>query len=84
MQNGIESAGIATVSVSMAPYLTLATGVPRALYVRLPFGNPFGEPGNVERQRTVLEGTLRWIYEAPERNCLYRLVVSWRRTHKPG
>lgn len=82
MQNTIEHAGIATVSLSMAPYITLATGVPRALYVRFPFGDPFGEPGDVEKQRTVLESALRWLYDAPEPNRLHRLAISWRRTRR--
>jgi len=82
MQNGIETAGIATVSLSMAPYITLATGVPRALYIRFPFGDPFGEPGASETQRTVLESALRWIYEAPDPNRLFRLRVQWRRSRR--
>jgi D-proline reductase (dithiol) PrdB len=82
MQNGLESAGMATVSLSMNPQITLGTGVPRALYARFPYGSPYGEPGNAERQRTVLETALRWIYEAPEPNQMFRLMVSWRRSSK--
>lgn len=82
MQNSIEQAGIATVSLSMAPYITLATGVPRGLYVRFPFGDPFGEPGDADKQRTVLESALKWLYEAPEPNRLHRLAISWRRSRR--
>jgi len=82
MQNGIETAGIATVSISMAPYITLATGVPRALHVRFPFGDPFGEPEDSEMQRTVLESALRWIFEATEPNRLFLLRVEWRRSRR--
>jgi D-proline reductase (dithiol) PrdB len=82
MQNAIEEAGIATVSLSLAPYITLATGVPRALYVRFPFGDPFGEPGSVETQRTILVSALQWLYDAPEPNQLYKLIVSWRRSRR--
>ena len=82
MQNGIETAGIATVSLSLAPYITLATGVPRVLNVRFPFGDPFGEPGDAEVQRAVLESALKWIYEAPEPNRLFLLRVPWRRSRR--
>jgi D-proline reductase (dithiol) PrdB len=82
MQNAIETAGIATVSLSLAPHITLATGVPRALYVRFPFGDPFGEPGDVETQRTILKSALEWLYEAPGPNQVFRLVVSWRRSRR--
>jgi D-proline reductase (dithiol) PrdB len=80
IQNALEAAGIATVSLSMVPYLSLAVGTPRALYVRLPFGAPFGEPGDETTQRTVLESALRWLYLAEEPNRVYQLGVRWRRS----
>ena len=83
MQNKIEQAGIATVSITMVPYVMIGTGVPRTLYVRFPYGNPFGEPGDAGTQRTILESALRWLYEAPEPNALFRLRVSWRRSRRP-
>lgn len=84
MQNAIEAVDIATVSLSLAPYITVATGVPRALYVRFFYGDPYGGPGDAERQRTVLKSALQWLYEAPEPNTLYRLNVSWRRSSRFG
>jgi D-proline reductase (dithiol) PrdB len=84
MQNAIEQAGIATVTISMVPYITVGTGVPRALYVRFPYGNPFGEPGDATTQRTILEAALRWLYDAPEPNALFRLRVNWRRSRRPS
>lgn len=81
-QNRIEEAGIATVSVTMVPYSTLAVRVPRALHVRFPLGNPFGEPGDAQTQRAILEAALRWLYQAPEPNRVYRLAVSWRRSRR--
>jgi hypothetical protein len=81
-QNLIEEAGIATVSLTMVPYSTLAVRVPRALYVRVPLGNPFGEPDDVPRQRAILDTALRWLYQAPEPNRVFRLAVSWRRSRR--
>jgi D-proline reductase (dithiol) PrdB len=81
-QNLIEAAGIATVSISMAPYVTYGVGVPRALYVRFPYGNPFGEPRESETQGSILSAALRWLYDASEPNQPVRLAVSWRRAHR--
>jgi len=82
MQNAIEDAGIATVSLTMVPYVTIPTGVPRALHVRFPYGDPFGEPGAVETQREILQAALQWLYEAPGPNQLFRLRIDWRRSHR--
>jgi hypothetical protein len=81
-QNAMEDAGISTVSLSMVPYASLAVKVPRALYVRLPLGNPFGESGDVHTQRAILETAVRWLYAAKEPNRVSRLAVSWRRSRR--
>ena len=83
-QNIIEAAGIATVSVTMVPYVTYGVGVPRAMYVRFPYGNPFGEPGQTETQMTILRAALRWLYDARAPNQPVRLPVSWRRSRQGG
>jgi D-proline reductase (dithiol) PrdB len=82
LQNAIEDAGIATVSISMVPYISIPTGVPRTLYVRFPYGDPFGEPGDAPRQREVLTAALQWLYDAPAPNRLFKLGVSWRRSKR--
>ena len=81
-QNMIEAAGIATVSLTMVPNVTYAVGVPRAVYVRFPYGNPFGEPNQPETQKTILREALRWLYDAAEPNQPVRLPVSWRRSRR--
>lgn len=81
-QNVLEHAGIATVSVTMAPVVTFGVGVPRALYVRFPYGNPYGEPQDNQTQRDILESALRWLYDAREPNQMMRLPVTWRRAQR--
>jgi D-proline reductase (dithiol) PrdB len=78
-QNVLEGCGISTVSVSMAPIVTYGVRVPRALYVRFPYGNPYGEPGDADTQREILMALLEWLYDAREPNQMARLAVSWRR-----
>lgn len=82
-QNVLEHASIATVSMTMAPTVTYGVGVPRALYVRFPYGNPYGEPGDTGTQREILHAALRWLYEATEPNQMARLAIGWRRP-RPG
>ncbi len=79
VQNALEEAGIATVSITMVPYATLGVRVPRALYARVPLGNPFGEPHDADGQRAILDTAVAWLNQAPEPNRVYRLAVSWRR-----
>jgi D-proline reductase (dithiol) PrdB len=85
-QNALEDAGIATVSITMVPYISIVTMVPRMLHVRFPYGNPFGDAGDAATQRQILDSALRWLYQAPGPNMLYRLRVRWRRSKQdhPG
>jgi hypothetical protein len=83
-QNLIEAGGISTVSISMVPYVTYGVGIPRAICVRFPYGNPFGEPGQSETQTTILCAALRWLYDATEANMPVRLAVRWRRSGSGG
>ena len=78
----MEEAGIATVSISMVPYISIGTMVPRMLHVRFPYGDPFGEPGDAATQRHILESALRWLYDAPGPNLPFRLRVKWRRSRR--
>ncbi len=59
VQRAIEEAGIATLSVTMAPEVTRRVKVPRAAAVAFPLGHPFGFPGEAYRQRAVLARLLR-------------------------
>jgi hypothetical protein len=82
VQNALEAARIATVSVTMVPYVTLGVRVPRALYARVPYGNPFGDPHQSEAQRAILETAIAWLYHAREPNKVHRLAMSWRRSRR--
>jgi D-proline reductase (dithiol) PrdB len=76
-QRVVEAAGIPTVSVTLSPPLTVAVGVPRALHVRFPFGNTFGEKGDHWTQRAILKATIDWIGAAPGPGSIVRLPYSW-------
>ena len=65
--------------MSLKPEISLGVGVPRAGYVRFPLGNPFGEPGDVELQRSVLMDLFEVIAQADEPNTVLELPYRWRR-----
>ncbi len=66
VQRAIEEAGIATISLTMAPDVTRRVRVPRAAAVAFPLGHPFGFPGEALRQREILARLLRQAAEIRE------------------
>jgi hypothetical protein len=61
IQAAFETAGIATVSISLFRFVTERVRPPRALCVPFPLGYPLGAPHNPEMQRTVLRAALRLL-----------------------
>ena len=59
MQREIEAWGIPTISLSNNPAATQRVRAPRWAHVRFPRGSMLGEPGNQEKQRSVLTDVLR-------------------------
>ena len=52
---------------------------PRVAYVRFPFGQPLGEPGNADQHRVVIEDALRLLTTATEPGKVETLPYRWRR-----
>ncbi len=82
VQGALESAGIATVSLTLRPDITTHMNISRAAYVRFPLGNPFGEPHQPEQHHLVLEELLRLLETATEPNTVIELPYRWRRWKK--
>ena len=79
VQNALEAAGIATVSVSVRPEITAYVGVPRAAYLRFPTGQPLGEPGQPQQHEAIAQAALRLIETATEPGTIVELPFRWRR-----
>ena len=79
LQGAIEAAGISSVSISVRPEVTINMRVPRAVYVRFPTGNPVGEPGKPNQQRTILRGALAALAAIQEPGTLLEMPYRWRR-----
>ena len=52
---------------------------PRTLYVKHPYGQPFGQPGNVDQQRTIVEDALSLLETVTEPGTIVHSPYRWRR-----
>lgn len=76
----IEQAGIATVSVYVRSFRHVAEqmGVPRTVVTRNPMGRPLGAPGDVERQKAVVDAALDLLESAQSGGALRELEDPYR------
>lgn len=70
---------MATVSMTVQPHITAATGVPRAVLLRYPAGNQVGEAGKPIQQRTILRWALEAAAAAAAPGVIVELPYRWRR-----
>lgn len=77
--NVIEGFGISTILTSLRPDVTQGIGAPRAVYLRFPMGNPFGEPRKPAQQRRLLLSVLEIVPQLREPGLLVELPYRWRR-----
>lgn len=67
-----------TVSLTVHPHISFGVGVPRALYVRFPQGNQFGNAGDPKQQRDILAATLDVAVLASEPGTILQFPVRWK------
>ena len=63
IQRAIESAGIATISITLSEEITRKIRPPRALRPGFPLGHPLGHPGQADCQLQVLRTMLKLMEE---------------------
>lgn len=76
----IEAVGIPTVSISITKDLTVAVGVPRAVFIKWPLGHPLGEPNHALQQRTLIFDALRLLLDAQTPGVIVEPGYRWKRT----
>ena len=77
----IEAAGIPTVTLNMIwPYQRLV-GMPRVAAIEHPFGRPYGDVGDKDTQRAVLDAALAVAVQAREPGQVVHLPFRW---HEPS
>jgi len=79
IQRAIEAQGIPTIGVSIVRQYTEKVKPPRTVFLRWPFGHPFGEPFNVAQQRVVLAEALHALIAIREPGTIIDLPYKWRR-----
>lgn len=77
VQRVLEAEGIATVSLSMIPEFTRATGVPRLAGIAYPMSRPMGRPGDADGQRAVLRALLGLLDGATAPGAYLELPFTW-------
>jgi D-proline reductase (dithiol) PrdB len=77
IQREIEAAGIPTTAVSVCPDISEQLGVPRAVGLRFPLGNPFGAALDGATQSRILRDCLLLLDSAVEPGIVERLPYEW-------
>jgi hypothetical protein len=73
----IEAAGIPTVTLEMIWEYVRLVGIPRVAAIEHPFGRPFGDVGDADTQRAVLESALRVAERASVPGHVEHLPFVW-------
>jgi len=63
IQRAIETAGIATISITLSEQITRKVHPPRALFPGFPLGHPIAFPGQTRHQLKVLRLLLKFLKE---------------------
>ncbi len=79
IQREIEKEGIPTIGVSIVREYSEKVKPPRTVFLRWPFGHPFGLPFNVAQQRVVLAEAFRALLTIKEPGVIIDLPYRWRR-----
>jgi hypothetical protein len=72
-----EDAGLATVTVTMMPFLAEKHRLSRVVGVEFPFGHAFGMPHDPSMQRAVAEGALQLLAAATEPESRLDIEIEW-------
>ena len=73
----IEAAGIPTVTLNMIWAYQNVVGMPRVAAIEHPFGRPYGDVGDAQTQRAVLDGALEVFGLADTPGHVEHLPFTW-------
>lgn len=79
IQREIEKVGIPTIGISIVREYSEKVKPPRTVFLRWPFGHPFGEPFKTAQQRVVLAEAFRALFTIQEPGTIIDLPYRWRR-----
>jgi hypothetical protein len=78
----IEAVGIPTVTLNMVWAYQILVGMPRVAAIEHPFGRPYGDVGDVERQRQVVQAALELFETAEAPGEVAHLPFRWHQDPK--
>ncbi len=77
IQNACEKAGMSTISITLKPEVTQFMNIPRAAYIRFPYGYPVGSAFQPELQKEIVVNTLELIFQIKEPGTVVQLPYRW-------
>ena len=84
IQREIESHGISTIGVTIVREYTEKVKPPRSVFLRWPFGHPFGEPFKKNQQRAVLREMFKAVQTIKTAGEIVDLPFRWKREKYEG
>ncbi|MEL7654951.1 MAG: glycine/sarcosine/betaine reductase selenoprotein B family protein [Bacillota bacterium] len=78
IQNMIEGMGIPTITTTLKPELTEQIHVPRAAYLKFPYGYAAGPANQLDEQKTIVKEILSLIPEIQEPGTIVKLPYRWQ------
>ena len=77
IQDVLENAGLVTLSMTLKPEVTHFMHIPRAAYVRYPYGYPLGPAFQPELQREIMRKSMELMNEIAEPETVVKLPYRW-------
>lgn len=77
LQDAFEKAGIVTISITLKPEVTLFMNIPRAAYIRYPYGYSAGPAFQPDLQREIIRETLLLIDQISKPGTVVKLPYRW-------
>lgn len=81
IQRVLDEAGVPTISLTLVRSITEKVKPSRALYIRHPFGYPFGDLEDRELQRKILLDCLKAAEDVTEAGTILELPYQWTKNN---
>jgi D-proline reductase (dithiol) PrdB len=77
IQNIVEGKGMATITTTLKPELTEQIHVPRAAYLKYPYGYSAGPANDLEMQKKIITDVLNLVPAITEPGTIVKLPYRW-------
>ena len=80
IQRELEKEGIVTAGISIAKEISARVKPPRTLFLKYPFGHPYGELNNRRQQLQIFYDQLNLVTQVNTPGAIIDSPYRWRRT----